>query len=299
MTQKKLVNRIPAEELQDYKTWVLPPIHGERDRVLPSAEREAREQAESQRKRQGERVEDVDYTGTGSGMSADEMQRIVDAAEKEGREQGYQAGFEQGQAEGYEAGEKQGWEEMRQKLAAEQQRFQHLVQSLLDPLEAQDDALEKLLLDTICTLTKSLVQRELLTDSSQVLEQVRAAVAALPAGAGNLRLFLNPDDLVLVEAYAEERELDWQFRGDETLLPGGCRVETETSQVDFSVEHRLKQQLEAFVNRQLVNDEREDESALDESDSEGDRFASDVQGSSESLDRAPDADDEGAASSDR
>ncbi|WP_341939237.1 flagellar assembly protein FliH [Marinimicrobium sp. C2-29] len=305
MTQKKLVNRIPAEELQDYKTWVLPPIHGERDRVLPSAEREAREQAETQRKRQGERVEDVNYTGTGSGMSADEMQRIVDAAEKEGREQGYQAGFEQGQAEGYEAGEKQGWEEMRQKLAAEQQRFQHLVQSLLDPLEEQDDALEKLLLDTVCTLTKSLVQRELLTDSSQVLEQVRAAVAALPAGAGNLRLFLNPDDLVLVEAYAEERELDWQFRGDETLLPGGCRVETQTSQVDFSVEHRLKQQLEAFVNRQLVNEESEDESALDEPDFDHDRFASDApeapdaKHSGEAPGQTPDSADEGAPSGDR
>lgn len=300
MTQKKLANRIPAEELQDYKTWVLPPIHGERDRVLPSAEREAQEQAEAQRKRQGERVDDVDYTGTGSGMSADEMQRIVDAAEKEGREQGYQAGFEQGQAEGYEAGEKQGWEEMRQKLAAEQQRFQHLVQSLLDPLQEQDDALEKLLLDTICTLTKSLVQRELLTDSSQVLEQVRAAVAALPAGAGNLRLYLNPDDLVLVEAYAEERELDWQFRGDETLLPGGCRVETQTSQVDFSVEHRLKQQLEAFVNRQLVNEGLADEKKDNEADlDETDRFASDLQSDGEALDQASGADDEGATSGDR
>lgn len=255
MTQKKPGNRIPAEQLQDYKAWVLPPIHGER---LPTAEREARQKVEDERRRRGEKVEDVDYDGTGSGLSADELQRIVDAAEKEGREQGYEAGFEQGRAEGYEVGEKQGWEEMRQKLAAEQQRFQHLVQSLLDPLAEQDDALEKLLIDTVCVLTKSLVQRELLTDSSHVLEQVRAAVAALPAGTGNLRIFLNPDDLALVETYAEEQQLDWQFRGDDALLPGGCRVETKVSQVDFSVEHRLQQQLEAFVNRQLVSDGGED-----------------------------------------
>ncbi|ROQ19944.1 MULTISPECIES: flagellar assembly protein FliH [Marinimicrobium] len=254
MTTKKLANRIPAEELEHYQAWVLPPIHGEQDRVLPSAEREARQRAEDEERRKGEKIEDVDYEGGSSGLSAEEMQRLVDAAEQEGREQGYQAGFEQGRAEGYEAGQQKGWEEMRQKLAAEQQRFQHLVQAIREPLAEQEDALEQWLLDTVCALTRSLVERELLTDSSHIMEPVRAAVAALPAGAEHLHIYLNPDDLALVEAYAEEHRLDWTFHSDEALLPGGCRVETKESQVDFSIEHRLAQQLDAFVNRQLGSD---------------------------------------------
>ena len=251
MTQKKLVNRIPAEDLEAYKAWVLPPIGGDNKRVLPSAQREASKRRAEQQKRRGEKVEDAEYQGTQSGLSAQELQAIVDEAEKEGRERGYKTGFEQGRSEGYEIGEKQGREEMRQKLAAEQQRFQHLVQSLRQPVEEQDQALEKLLLDTVCALTRSLVKRELLTDSSHILAEVKAAVAALPAGPGQIRLYLNPDDLALVEAYAEEQGMDWQFMGDEQLLPGGCRVETAQSQVDFSVEQQLAQQLEAFVNRQL------------------------------------------------
>lgn len=254
MTTKKLANRIPAEDLEGYQAWVLPPIHGDSDRVLPSAEREARQRAEEEEKRQGETIEDVDYEGSGGGLSAEEMQRLVDAAEQEGREQGYQAGFEQGRAEGYEAGQQKGWEEMRQKLTAEQQRFQHLVQSLREPLAGQEDALEQWLLDTVCVLTRSLVERELLTDSSHILEPVRAAVAALPAGAEHIQIYLNPDDLPLVESYAEEHRLNWAFHSDDALLPGGCRVETRDSQVDFSVEHRLAQQLDAFVNRQLGSD---------------------------------------------
>jgi len=251
MTQKKLANRIPAEDLEAYKAWVLPPIGGDHKRVLPSAQREASERRAEQQKRRGEKVEDVDYQGKQSGLSAEALQSIVDEAEKEGRERGYQAGFEQGRSEGYEVGEKQGRDEMRQKLAAEQQRFQHLVQSLRQPLEEQDQALEKLLLDTVCALTSSLVKRELFTDSSHILAEVRAAVAALPAGPEQVRIFLNPDDLALVETYAEEQGLDWQFMGDEQLLPGGCRVETAQSQVDFSVEQQLAQQREAFVNRPL------------------------------------------------
>lgn len=258
MTQKKLVNRIPAEDLEAYKAWVLPPIGGDHKRVLPSAQREASERRAEQQKRRGEKVEDVEYQGKQTGLSAQDLQSIVEEAEKEGRERGYQAGFEQGRSEGYEVGEQQGREEMRQKLAAEQQRFQHLVQSLRQPLEEQDQALEKLLLDTICALTRSLVKRELFTDSSHILTEVRAAVGALPAGPENMRIYLNPDDLALVETYAEEQGLDWQFMGDEQLLPGGCRVETAQSQVDFSVEQQLAQQLEAFVNRQLGDNQGSD-----------------------------------------
>lgn len=250
MTGKKLSNRIPAEEVEGYRAWDLPPIHGEG--VVPSVGREASRQREEQARRRGEKVEDVDdYSGQTGGPSAEEMQRIVEAAEKEGREQGYRAGFEQGRAEGYEVGEQKGREAMGQKLTAEQQRFAHMVQSLREPLAEQEDALEQWLLETVCVLSRSLVQRELLTDSSQILEQVRAAVAALPAGADHITLYLNPDDLALVEAYAEEHQLNWSFRPDEQLLPGGCRVATRESQVDFSVEHRLAQQLEAFVHRQF------------------------------------------------
>lgn len=251
MTEKKLSNRIPEADVDAYRRWKLPLID-DRGQVLPSAEREAAARRAAERKKRGERVEDVDFKGpVGAGMSAGELEKIVQAAEREGFEQGRQAGFEKGQAEGYEAGQEQGLIDKRQELTAEQQRFQHLVQSLLEPLSEQDEQIEAMLLDIVCTLTRSLVERELLTDSSHILSLVKAAVAALPTGTKHLHLYLNPDDLALVEAYAEEHQFDWQFHGDESLLPGGCRVEASESRVDYSVENRLKQQLDAFVNRQL------------------------------------------------
>lgn len=252
MTEKrKLTNRIPEGEVADYRRWKLPPID-DQGQVLPSAEREATERQAAEQKRRGERVEDVRYEGQfASGMSAGELQEIVESAEREGFEQGRQAGYEKGLAEGYAAGQEQGAMEKRQELTAEQQRFQHLADALLQPIDAQDAELEQLLLDTICTLSRSLVHRELLTDSTHILTLVQEAVAALPRGAKNLRLYLNPDDLAVVETYAEEQQLDWQFFADASLLPGGCRVETRESRVDFSVANRLKQQLEAFVNHQL------------------------------------------------
>jgi flagellar assembly protein FliH len=255
MTHEQPPKRIPAEEMKAYKAWKIPLID-DNGRVLSSAEKEAKERRAAQLKRDKETIEDVNLPLTArAGMSAQEMQKIFDDAEKDGFAQGHKEGLEKGRAEGYEAGQQQGLMEMRQQLVAEQMRFQKLAQALLNPMQEQDGDIEKMLLDIICTLTESVVQREIITDSSQIVSLVKTAVAALPVGSKNLRVCLNPDDLAAVESYAEEQQLEWTFRGDVSLEPGGCRVETAESRVDFSVAQRLQTVLEQFVNKQFGNGE--------------------------------------------
>jgi len=251
---------IPAEEAQDVKPYQLPVID-DQGRVLPSAEKETRDRLEAERLREQEKIEDVDLPlENRAGFSAQELQEIFDAAERDGFAQGEKAGYEKGMADGYAAGQQQGLMEMRQHLLAEQTRFQKLVQSLLHPLEEQDAAIEQMLLETICTLTQAMVERELLTDSGDMIALVQKAVAALPVGSEHLRIYLNPEDLAAVETYARELQLDWTFIADAQLDKGGCRVETSESRVDFSVAKRLEQLLKDFVNKRLVSSDRADES---------------------------------------
>ena len=256
MSDNKINNRIPAEDVEHAATWVIPPIadHG---RILSSAEKEARERRERLLRREKETIETVEIPEPEQppqlGMTAEEMQAIFDEAEKAGFEQGHKEGFNKGNAEGYEAGRQQGLMEMRAQLVAEQQRFQKLANALLEPINAQDDDIEHLLLDVICTLTQSVVQRELQTDSSHIVSLVKSAVDALPIGSKNIRVCLNPDDLAAVETYAAEQQLAWSFFGDNELLPGGCRIETPESRVDFSVSSRLQTVLEQFITKQLAS----------------------------------------------
>lgn len=265
MSDTSLPGRIPAEAVEHVSTWMLPPV-SDNGRVLSSAEKEARERRERLLRREQEKIEVVEMPAEEQppqiGMTAEEMQAIFDAAEKDGFEQGHQDGFAKGNAEGYEAGRQQGLKEMRAQLVAEQQRFQALANALLDPIHAQDNDLEHMLLDVICTLTQSVVQREVQTDSSQILALVRSAVDALPVGSKNIRVCLNPDDLAAIETYAAEQQLEWKFLGDTGLLPGGCRIETPESRVDFSVGSRLKAVLEQFISKQLaVSDDDDPEEA--------------------------------------
>lgn len=268
MSDNKLQNRIPAEAVESATTWVIPPIT-EHGKILSSVEKEARERRERLLRREKETIETVEIpepeVAPQMGMTAEEMQAIFDTAEKDGFEQGHTAGFDKGNAEGYEAGRQQGLMEMRAHLVAEQQRFQALANALLDPVNEQDGDVEHLLLDVICTLTQSVVQRELLTDSSHIVSLVREAVDALPIGNKNIRVCLNPDDLAAVETYAAEQQLAWHFFGDAELLPGGCRIETPESRVDFSVSSRLQSVLEQFISKQLASgdsDDDEDESSF-------------------------------------
>lgn len=261
MSDSNLSNRIPAEAVEQATAWVLPPV-SDNGRVLSSAEKEARERRERLLRREQEKIEVVEIAveeqPVQMGMTAEEMQAIFDAAEKDGFEQGHKEGYTKGNTEGYEAGRQQGLMEMRAQLVAEQQRFQKLASALLNPIDEQDDDLEHLLLDVICTLTQSVVQREVQTDSSQILELVRSAVDALPVGSKNIRVCLNPDDLAAIETYAAEQQLEWKFLGDTELLPGGCRIETPESRVDFSVSSRLKTVLEQFITKQLAATDEED-----------------------------------------
>lgn len=262
MTSKNLPGRIPAETLGEVRSWMLPPVE-DAEKILSSAEKEARERRDRMLRREKEIIEVIEIPEPvveeeeaqpqQTGISAQELQEIYDSAEKDGFAQGHEAGFQQGKAEGYEAGRQQGLAELRAQLAVDQQRLQHIMHTLLNPITAQDNDLENMLLDIICSLTQSVVQRELQIDSSQILSLVKTAVDALPVGSKNIRIFLNPDDIAALETYAAEQHLDWKFFGDAQLQRGGCRVETPESRVDFSVSMRLQTVLEQFLTGQLAS----------------------------------------------
>ncbi len=254
---KKPVNRIPAAEAGRWQSWALPDV-ANAERRVSSIEQQARQRGG---RRKGERVEDVslDQIQNFSGLTAEQLHSIVQQAEKEGFDKGYQDGLQQGRDEGHKAGQQQGLSEMRSQLMADQKRFKDLAQALLSPVEQQDQRLEKLLLTMVERLTRAVVRRELETGREDIRALVRRAVAALPTGPGHLRIFLNAEDLERVASYSREQS-EWQFIADAEMAPGGVRVETGDSVVDDSVERRLREVIERFLQQQDSDEQSTDES---------------------------------------
>lgn len=225
MTDPEKVNRIPAADTADFASWHFPEVAA--GHIVPAASEAVRRQ----RAREAELVH--------RSLTASELESITARAHAEGVEQGRARGLEQGHAEGLERGLAEGRRRVDEQVA----RLRQLQQRLLFPLGEQRDALEQALWSLAKTLARMILEREPSADAAAVLQVVRTAVAALPQGAENIQVFLNPEDLELLGAGADPA---WQVRPDPALGPGDCRVATRHSLVDFTRETRLRQLLQSL-----------------------------------------------------
>jgi flagellar assembly protein FliH len=177
-----------------------------------------------------------------------------DRGYQEGREQGYQEGQDQGYREGYEAGFLAGQNEGREAMQLVKSRFEQLLSCLDEPLTRVDEQVEEELLALVIAISKQLIRRELHTDPGEIIAVVREALSILPASSRRIAVSLHPDDVELVRSTLalDEHQPRWKILPDESLTRGGCRVTTETSYIDATVEKRL-----STVIARLLGGERE------------------------------------------
>lgn len=168
--------------------------------------------------------------------------------------------LEQVQKQAYDEAYARGLEEgMRAGQAAVQQqvsKLERLMSALDTPFTQLDQQVEDELVRLAIAIVRQLVRREIRTDPGQVIAVVREAVAALPVSSRNIRLHLHPEDAALVrEAFSlSESEKNWHIIDDPVLTRGGCKVVTETSQVDATLETRLAQIISSVFGGERAED---------------------------------------------
>ncbi|AUM68888.1 flagellar assembly protein FliH [Pseudomonas fluorescens] len=157
------------------------------------------------------------------------------------RQEAYNEGFAVGEKEGFHSTTLKVRQEADVALTAKLRALESLMLNLFDPIAEQDTQIEKALVGLVQHIAKQVIQRELAIDSSQIEHVMREALKLLPLGVGNVRLYINPQDFELVKALRERHEETWRIVEDAALLPGGCRVETEHSRIDATIETRISQ----------------------------------------------------------
>ena len=165
------------------------------------------------------------------------------------RQEAYNEGFATGEKEGFHSTQLKVRQEAEVALSAKVGSLERLMSSLFAPLAEQDEQLEKAMVALVEHMTRLVIQRELKTDSSQIEQVLRESLKLLPMGAENIRLFINPQDFAQVKALRERHDATWRILEDDTLQPGGCRVETEHSRIDASIETRIKQAMSQLFDQ--------------------------------------------------
>ena len=183
-------------------------------------------------------------------LTAAELEELAAKAHAEGLEQGRREGFEFGHREGLETG--------RQEMLTRIGQLDQILHSLSEPFIELDEQVEREIVSLVIAMVRQLVRREIRTDPGQVVGVVREALGILPVSTRRIRVLLHPEDAELVrEAYTlGESDQKWQIIEDPVIQRGGCRVYTENSEVDATLESRLN----ALI-APLLGSERENGSA--------------------------------------
>src|SRR5690554_954627 len=244
--------RIPKEQLTAWERWELPLLDERGNQVVQEQEVKPLTAADLEEIRQAAR-EDGFQEGREAGYQ--------EGFEK-GRVEGHQQGLQAGEAEGRELGQQQAEEATRKEVASRVDRLEHLLGELVLPIQRHEEELETALVNLTTVLARAVVYRELSLDSSQIRQVVRKALSSLPSTADNLRIHIHPDDIEPVREVTERLESSAVIIEDDSLMPGGCKVESRHSLVDYTVEKRFQRAVQGMLEEQLAEPAGPDQEEL-------------------------------------
>lgn len=164
----------------------------------------------------------------------------------------YEEAFAAGRAAGLAAAQaetQKGIEQLKSQVA----RVESVLGALAKPLDDLDKDVEVQLVSLSLAIARQLIRRELKTDPAQVIAVIRETVGLLPAAARDVRVHLHPEDAAVVRERLATPGTDraWTLVEDPVMTRGGCRVMTDTAQIDARLETRI-----GAVVSSILGDER-------------------------------------------
>ncbi|MDP2902074.1 MAG: flagellar assembly protein FliH [Methylovulum sp.] len=188
-------------------------------------------------------------------LTVEEIEAMQKQAYNEAFAQGKNDGFQQGFAEG----SKKGYDENVHLLQQQAKQFTSLLESLSGPFKHLDDEVEKELVKLAIGIATQIIRREIKLNPGQVVAAAKEAINVLPLSSQKITVHLHPEDSELVRSALslDDMPTTWKIIEDPLITRGGCKIDTEVSHVDATIEHRL-----AAVIANVLGSERQQDKPL-------------------------------------
>ena len=247
----------------------------EEEKAAREAELAAAAQAEEERKKQEEQltVENLEKIqreayeeGHQEGLQQGNAEGFAQGLEKghqegfdkgvnEGLQKGYDDGYIKGREEGFRKGHEEGLQGGESIVLEQVERFRHLADKLANPLREVDRDVTDEIVYLISRLAKVVIGHEIKGDLGYLKNSLDKAIAVLPNADKGAKLYLNPDDKVLIETslgkeYLQEQK--WDLNEDPDLDIGDVKVINEASTVNWRLNDRIDSLLEDFLGNASV-----------------------------------------------
>ena len=154
-------------------------------------------------------------------------------------------------AKGYKDGVAQGSADVNDKAA----RLVSLMNTMARPLDDLDKKVVDELVELSMTVVRHMVRRELKTSPDEIVVVIKEALSLLPIASSNVHLELHPEDALIVrEALGTGEAESWKITEAPLMSRGGCRVLTENSCIDATVENRLNTAITSVMGSERHED---------------------------------------------
>jgi flagellar assembly protein FliH len=176
-----------------------------------------------------------------------ELELLRNKARTEGHEAGYQAGFtaarDEGYAAGLAAGREDGLQQLQEQTRAALAPLQHLAANFTQALQARDEEIGEQVAALALKISRLVVGKHLQANPDQIRAIVKQLLHHEPELTGKPRLHLHPQDYTLVKKHlaTDLESAGWTLRSDDLITQGGCRVLSNSGDLDATMETRWSQ----------------------------------------------------------
>ncbi len=157
-------------------------------------------------------------------------------------------------------GYKDGLKQAQQTLNEYQQTFGVLFSSFDDALKVVDEDVIQGITQLAISISKQIIRREIQINSEQVVSVVREAIKLLPLEKGRLTIHLNPNDINIVQKVfnQDDTEHSYSLVEDPSIQRGGCKLSTDDSIIDASIDSQVAQIAANILGSQRTTDRADD-----------------------------------------
>ena len=197
---------------------------------------------------------------------AEEDQAIRLAAEEDGYKRGFEAGLEAARtAEPTE-------EEVALLAEKEQERqtivtqFHEAIAALASPEALDSSALQSAINQAVIELASERAGEVISKNPEGILERIRSLIDSIKAAADQVEIFMNPNDLVSLESWLQDKVAPsgWRFDADPHMLSGDIRLKVGGLEVADQLNKLSDKQANILEKNSVKSDDHFEEDDPDE-----------------------------------
>lgn len=158
-----------------------------------------------------------------------------------GKEEGFTVGKQTGYEQGYQIGQQEGRDHLELELNEERINASQTITSLLTNFKQSIDDIDDLIVPQLIDLALLAAQKTVgsipKVKQKQLVSTIRTLIDQCPLLSEPILLHINPDDFNWLEPMLGEeiKQDNWQLIADQDVESGGCKLLTETNEIDASI----------------------------------------------------------------